>query len=394
MARAVNRGLGLNNGFVTSHDQSLLFGVGVAADLACDRVLELREYHPSAQPGFQLQIRARDGIVVEADPRLGLMHRGSEKLFEARDYRQIMMLANRHDWLSAFSSELGIALAVEAATGITPPERATWVRTLFAEANRVSVALAFLGPVAPDAAQRSSLLAARELLTALQERLTGARVHPMFTRIGGVAAPLGSHALDDCADLLVQLEPISALCAEAARDLAASLSGLAVLTRDNAIAMGASGPVARASGLDLDLRRDDAYAGYGELAGVLRVPMSHEGDAAARYEVLAAQVPISLALMAACIDRLRALGDGPFDVLLPKAVRVPEGVTHAWMEGPLGIGGYLLASVGEKTPWRLKIRSASFNNVQAMAPALVGVPIDRLADAVMSFMFVVGDIDR
>lgn len=375
-------------------DQTLLLGVGVAADLDCDRVLALSEYHPSAQPGFQLQVRVSEGIVVEADPRLGLMHRGAEKLFEARDYRQIMMLANRHDWLSAFSSELGIALAVEAATGITPPERATWIRTLLAEANRVSVALAFLGPVAPDAGRRSSLLAAREWLTELQERLTGARVHPMFTRIGGVAAPIGRHALDDCADVVTRLEPIAALCTEAARDLADSLSGLAVLSHDAAIAMGASGPVARASGVDLDLRRDDAYVAYAELADLLIVPTLSAGDAAARYEVLAAQVPVSLELMAASIDRLRTLGDGPIDVLLPKAVRVPEGLTHAWMEGPLGIGGYLLASMGEKTPWRLKIRSASFNNVQAMAPALVGVPLDRLADAVMSFLFVVGDVDR
>lgn len=377
-----------------SSPETILFGVGVAAHLDCDRVLILRDYHPSAQPGFQLQVSAVGGVIREADVRVGLMHRGAEKLFEVRDYRQIMMLANRHDWLSAFSSELGIALAVEAATGITPPERATWIRTLIAETNRVSAALAFLAPVSEDAADRATLFDAREQLTAFQERATGGRVHPMFTRIGGVAAPLPTERLADCADLIARLAPAAERSADVVRRLRASLAGLAVLSRDDAVAMGTSGPVARASGLDLDLRRDDPYCAYEQLREHISVPVSDEGDAAARYEVLAAQIPVSLALMSVCVERLRELGDGPVDVLLPKTVRVPEGVTHAWMEGPLGIAGYLLASVGEKTPWRLKVRSASFNNVQAMAPALVGVPLDRLADAVMSFMFVVGDIDR
>jgi len=379
---------------VSPADDPLLFGIGVAAHLDHDRVLHLDEYHPTAQPGFQLSVRVVDGIVVEADPRIGLMHRGAEKLFEARDYRQIMMLANRHDWLSAFSSELGIALAVEAATGITPPERATWIRTLLAEANRVSAALAFLGPVAPDPALSASIVDARERLTGFQERATGGRVHPMFTRIGGVAALLDADRLDDCAQLIEQLASVGRLCVEVADLLTSRLTGLAVLSRDTAIAMGASGPVARASGLDLDLRRDEPYAAYAELGTLITVPTSTSGDAAARYEVLAAQIPVSLALMSSCIERLRELGDGPIDVLLPKAVRVPEGVTNAWMEGPLGIGGYLLASMGEKTPWRLKIRSAAFNNAQAMAPALVGVPLELLADAVMSFLLVIGDIDR
>ncbi len=152
--------------------------------------------------------------------------------------------------------------------------------------------------------------------------------------------------------------------------------------------------MARASGLDLDLRRDDPYLAYAELDGLLRVPVRTDGDAAARYEVLVEQVPVSLDLMSACLERLVDLGPGPVDVRLPKTVRVPEGITHSWLEGPLGISGCLLASVGEKTPWRLKIRSASFNNVQAMGPALPGTRLADLADAVMSFFFVVGDVDR
>ena len=155
MARADEGRLGLNNGVVSLDDDRLLLGVGVAAHLDHDRVLQLNDYHPSAQPGFQLSVRVVDGVIADADPRVGLMHRGSEKLFEARDYRQIMMLANRHDWLSAFSSELGIALAVEAATGITPPERATWIRTLLAEANRSGLPYVYLGYWVPESRKMS-----------------------------------------------------------------------------------------------------------------------------------------------------------------------------------------------------------------------------------------------
>jgi NADH-quinone oxidoreductase subunit D len=322
------------------------------------------------------------------------MHRGSEKLFEARDYRQIMMLANRHDWLSAFTSELAIALAIEAATGITPPERATWTRTLLAEANRAAVAFAFLGAVLPEAADRVRVLAARELLVDAQERATGGRVHPMFTRIGGIAAPLGTDVLAHYADVVAELRAAHPRTTAATLPHAEGLRGLARVSRDAAIGFGASGPVARASGLDLDLRRDDPYLAYGELSGLLTVPTREEGDAAARYEVLVEEVLVSLTLMDACIERLLELGAGPIDVRLPKTVRVPESLTHSWIEGPLGISGTLLASIGDKTPWRLKIRSASFNNVQAMSAALPGTRLDDLAEAVMSFFFVVGDVDR
>lgn len=379
---------------MTGTSESLLLGVGVAGRLECDRVLELRPFHPTAQAGFQLHVDLEDDVVVRADPRMGLMHRSAEKLFESRDYRQIMMLANRHDWLSAFSSELVIALVLEEATGITPPERATWSRMLLAEANRVAATLAFLGTVIADTEHRHVALAARERLVDVQERVTGGRVHPMFTRIGGVAAPVDASALDQYADIVRDLTGLHVLVEDAVLAYADELSGLAVLGRDDAVGFGTSGAVARASGLDLDLRRDDPYLAYDQVRDLLAVPMLMAGDAAARYAVLAAQVPTSLAIMAQCVERLRTLGEGPVNVLLPKSVRAPEGVAQGWIEGPLGITGCLLASVGDTMPWRLKIRSASFANAQCLSTALVGTPLDRLADAVMSFFFVVGDVDR
>jgi NADH-quinone oxidoreductase subunit D len=379
---------------VTSDSDRLVLGVGTTAWLDCDAELTLREFHPTAHAGFRLRVDVRDGTVQLADLEVGFMHRGSEKLFESRDYRQLMMLANRHDWLSAFSSELVIALVIEQATGITPPERATWIRTLLAEANRLMATLAFLGAVAEHAPDRQAIFEARERLVAAQEVVTGGRVHPMFTRIGGVAAPIAAEALDTYQEVVATLRGLTTLIGDAVLEYAETLRGIAVLSVDDAIGFGASGAVARASGLDLDVRRADPYLAYADLQALLGTPTLTAGDARDRYRALVAQLPVSTALMSACIERLRVLGEGPHDVLLPKAVRAPEGVSYGWIEGPLGITGCLLASAGDKLPWRMKIRSASFANAQAMQAALVGTPQDRLADAVMSFFFMVGDIDR
>jgi NADH-quinone oxidoreductase subunit D len=379
---------------VTSDSDRLVLGVGTAAWLDCDAELTLREFHPTAHAGCRLRVDVRDGTVQLADLGVGFMHRGSEKLFESRDYRQLMMLANRHDWLSAFSSELVIALVIEQATGITPPERATWIRTLLAEANRVMATLAFLGAVAEHAPDRQAIFEARERLVAAQEVVTGGRVHPMFTRIGGVAAPIAAEALDTYEEVVTTLQALTTLIGDAVLEYAETLRGIAVLSLEDAIGFGASGAVARASGLDLDVRSADPYLAYADLQALLGTPALIAGDARDRYRALVAQLPVSAALMSACIERLRSLGEGPHDVLLPKAVRAPEGVSYGWIEGPLGITGCLLASAGDKLPWRMKIRSASFANAQAMQAALVGTPQDRLADAVMSFFFMVGDIDR
>lgn len=370
----------------------LLIGIGTAGFLPCDDRLPLREHHPAANPGFQLRLTVDGGIVTAADPQVGLMHRSAEKLFESRDLRQAMALADRHDWLSAFSSEVGVALTLEAALGITPPERATWIRTLLAEANRISASLAFLAPVAGTV--RGELEALRERFTSLQEQVTGGRVHPGFARIGGVAAPVDSGSLDDYLDAVAVLGALRMRVTDAITAYAEPLTGVATLSRDAAIDLGTSGIVARASGFDLDLRRDDPYLSYAQLADHLVVSTQDAGDVPARYAVLVDQLPVSAALMTACIDELRRLGPGPVDVTLPKVVRLPEGTFYSWMEGPLGISGCLVVGAGEKTPWRMKIRSASFATMQAMGPCLVGTRYEQLADAVMSFPMVLGDVDR
>ena len=160
---------------------------------------------------------------------------------------------------------------------------------------------------------------------------------------------------------------------------------------------GVSGPIARASGVDFDLRRDDPYLGYAELFGPDgpgRVVLRKDGDCLSRFECLFEQVRVSLVLAHACLDRLAELPPGPINVRLPKVLKVPEGATYAWTENPLGINGYYLVSRGEKTPWRLKLRSASYSNIQVLSRVLPGNLVADMIAILGSMFFVVGDIDK
>jgi NADH-quinone oxidoreductase subunit D len=173
----------------------------------------------------------------------------------------------------------------------------------------------------------------------------------------------------------------------------ARTTGVGVLTAADARAYGVSGPAARASGIDFDLRRDDPYLAYGELADVLRVPVRTTGDCYSRFECLLEQLYVSLDLCDAVLDRLASV-TGPVNVRLPKTVKAPEGHTYCWTENPLGLNGYYLVSRGDKTPWRLKLRSASYNNVQALKVLLPGTLLPDLVAVLGSLFFVVGDIDK
>lgn len=379
----------------------MVVGAGAAAGDA-DLALELGDLHPSAHGAFRLHLSLTDDLVVAADPEVGLLHRGAEKLFEVRDFRQGMVLANRHDWLSAFAGELGLALAVERLLGLHPPERATWTRTLLAELTRVLATLTFVGafpyeePWPGPPQEPPPGLREREPLQRLLEDLSGGRVHPMLARVGGLAHAPSAEWLRQVTDTTAQVRaglPDLRGRVDAERP---RTTGLAVLSRDDAVTVAASGPVARASGLDLDLRRDDPYLAYPELAeaGLLRVAVADAGDTAARLDLALDQVEVALDLVEACAQRLASMPDAPVSVRLPKVVRTPEGATYVWTEAPTGVAGWYLVSRGDKTPWRLKLRTPSYAHVQALARALPGTPLESLPAAVAGFFLVVGDIDR
>ena len=371
------------------------YGLGAAAQGSCDVLLDLAPQHPSAHGALQLALTLDGDRVLTAEPVVGFMHRGAEKLFEVRDYRQVVMLANRHDWLSAFSNELGIVLALERMLGMEVPARATWVRTLLAELNRVLSHLMFLAGFAlevGDADAAAAGFAGRDRLQHLMEEATGGRVHFMFNRVGGLEADLPTGWEQTCAETVTDLRRLVTERLDrmlAADAFAARTRGVGVLTPDVASAYGVTGPVARASGVDMDLRRDDPYLAYPDLD--LRVVLGSDGDCYARLRCLAEQVHVSLDLAEQCLDRLPG---GPVGVKLPKTVRAPEGHTYAWTENPLGAMGYYLVSRGQPTPWRLAMRTASFNNVSALAAVLPGAQVGDLVTILASMFFVVGDIDR
>ncbi|HEY6279527.1 MAG TPA: NADH-quinone oxidoreductase subunit D [Streptosporangiaceae bacterium] len=382
---------------------------GWAPGGADDLVINLGPGHPSGHGMLRLRLTLDGGLITAAEPVIGFVHRGAEKLFEARDYRQIIVLANRHDWLSAFASELGVVLAAERLAGIEVPPRAVWARTLLAELNRVLSHLAFLSAYPPEIAAAEpdgeaspeqaagAAFAARELIQAVMEEISGGRMHYMFNRVGGLKDDLPTGWLSRVHAVAGQVRAALPVIGSVVREHA-GFRGLtrAVgrITGEQVLQFGLSGPVARASGVGFDLRRDEPYLAYGELAGVLQVATRPEGDCLARFECLLDQVSVSLDLADACASRLATLPPGPVSARLPKVFKVPEGHAYAWTENPVGLNGYYLVSRGGKTPWRLKLRSASFSNVQVLSEVLPGSRVADLPAVLGSMFFVVGDMDR
>ncbi len=372
---------------------------GVGGMPTAEMVLNIGPQHPSTHGVLRLRLTLDGERVMAAEPIVGYMHRGAEKLFEVRDYRQIIVLANRHDWLSAFSNELGVVMAVERMLGMEVPERAVWLRTLLAELNRVLNHLMFLGSYPLEIGAITPVFYAfreRETIQAVMEEVAGGRMHFMFNRVGGLKeeVPAGwtGRAREAVAAVRARVPDLDRLIRHN-EIFVARTRGVGVLSAAAVQAYGVSGPVARASGVDFDLRRDQPYLAYGELAGALRVVARTAGDCHARFECLLDQVYASLDLADACLDRLAGMR-GPVNVRLPKTVKAPEGHTYCWTENPLGINGYYLVSRGEKTPWRLKLRSASYNNIQALQVLLPGTLIPDLVAILGSMFFVVGDIDK
>jgi NADH-quinone oxidoreductase subunit D len=373
--------------------REVVVGTGTGLETT-DMVLNIGPQHPSTHGVLRVRLVLDGDRITAAEPIVGYMHRGAEKLFEVRDYRQIIVLANRHDWLSAFANELGVALAVERLMGMEVPERAVWLRTALAELNRVLNHLMFLGSYPIELAATGAAFRDRETIQAVMEEVSGGRMHYMFNRVGGLKeeVPDGwtGRARQGIGEVRRRLPELDRLIRGDETFLSRTV-GIGVLTAAAAAAYGASGPVARASGLDIDLRRDDPYLAYGELS--VPVVTRAAGDCQARFEVLLDQVSVSLDLAEACLTRVDQIS-GPINVRLPKVVKAPEGHTYAWTESPLGINGYYLVSRGDRTPWRLKLRTASYANVQALSTLLPGCRVQDLVPILGSMFFVVGDIDK
>lgn len=370
-------------------EQTVALG-SLAAALPGVTILDLGPDHPTHAGLVTLSVRHNGEVVASADPKPGALHRGAEMLFEVREYRQLLSLANRHDWQAPVFGELLVAVAVEESLGIEVGERARWLRAVLSEHFRILSHLAYLSFVehtlGGDAATVRTL---REILLAQSLALTGNRVHPMVVRLGGLAADVTPGWVRDERAVLHRV-------LQGADELAAALTsagrwhGLAVTPPEVVEGYGLTGPAARAAGRDLDLRRRGGLPSSG-LAGLLDPPQEGPGDAYTRFAVLIAQLCESCRLIEACLD---GLPEGPIAQPLPKVIKVPEGDWYASLEAPWGHAGAFLVSRGDKAPWRLKLRTPSFNQVSAWPAVLPGTRLEDLPAAIASLPYVAGDLDK
>lgn len=388
---------------MASSPTSLVLGLHPGDAIRADRILDLGARHPSSHGMFRLSLTLDGDRIMAAEPLVGSMHRGAEKLFEARDYRQLIMLTDRHDWMSAPGSELAIALAVEHLLGMQVPERATWLRMMLAELNRLSVHAVFLAEfpwhavdesvVAPWASIRDGLRQVREDVLVATERLTGARVHVMWNQVGGVRSDIPDREwIDEVCSILTRARDSAAAAANVV-SASQRLRGVGVLTPDDVEGYGVTGVLARAAGCPRDLRRDLPRLGYGQLSTTLRIPTRTAGDAQARMELLTEEITQSADLVTACLDRLNDL-DGPIESPLPKVLRPPVGSVYVATENPLGANGYWLVSQADRMPHRLKLRSASFNNISALPRMLEGAQLRDVVAILATTFFIAGDVDK
>lgn len=368
--------------------------IGVAS--AQRRLVDLGPDHPSRSGVVEIVCRLDGDVIGEAEIRPGASHRSAEKLFEVRDYRQLLALANRHDWQAPFAGELGAALTIEEALRLTPPPRATWLRTVLAEHARLHSHLGFLSVLparlAPDATTAHRVHAAREMLREQLADLSGNRVHPMVCRLGGLSVDADQRWLDAESRLA---DTISGLVPEL-RDLlgrAGLPNGVAVMGPDIARTYGVSGPAARAAGIDTDLRRSAPYLAYADLDVPATPVTAHAGDAVSRLVAWVDELDTTAALLVSAVQGT-ARTDGPVSVKLPKVMRVPVGDTYVAHEAPLGRAGWWLVSRGEKVPWRLKLRTASFSHMAALEAVLPGTRVADLPLAIASVGYVVGDLAK
>lgn len=334
---------------------------------------------PHTHGFFAIEVEIDNDRIESARPIFGSMHRGAEKLFESRDYRQILMLANRHEWLGAFAGEVGIAELLEQALGIETTKQVQDLRRFLLDYNICTSHLAFLvGFPWPNPEVGRQFRGWRESMVRHLECFTGSRMHPMITRIGGFAAtpqPSWVHETAQLAkDLNAQLSDLDLL------NELREFHGLGVFTKSDAIEFAVSGPVARASGHLLDSSASEASPDQSDVASRLHQLVVETQEALSRISRSAGSIAESL--------------DLEFEVILPKVVRLPEGTYSHQVETPLGIACWLLESRGDKYPHRLKLRPASLHTALALARVLVGASLETLPAIVASMPFIAGDVDR
>ncbi len=361
-----------------------------------EMILNIGPQHPATHGVLRIVIELDGEVIKRAEPVIGYMHRGAEKLAEYRDARQTLVLMNRHDWLSAFNNELGWTIAIERLAGIEVPDRAQWIRTMFAEWNRIMNHLVFMGSYPLELGAITPLFYTfreREMVQDLVESATGARMHHSYARVGGLKDDLPRGFLARGREVLTAVRRVVSeyeTLIMGNEIIFARCRDVGVISSQMAIAYGCSGPVAQASGVAMDPRKDEPYEKYAEVE--FEVPLGERGDSYDRLWVLVERVKQSCNIIEQCMDKLPP---GPYRAAgLPKKLTIPEGEIYVRNENPLGVMGYYVVGEGKKTPYRVKMRTASFSNVSVIPAVLPGVLIPDLISILGSIFFVVGDVDK
>ncbi|MBZ9821822.1 NADH-quinone oxidoreductase subunit D [Mesorhizobium sp. CA4] len=380
--------------------------------------------HPSAHGVLRLVLELDGEIVDRADPHIGLLHRGTEKLIEYKTYLQALPYFDRLDYVAPMNQEHAFCLAAEKLLELSVPRRGQLIRVLFCEIGRLLSHLLNVTTQAMDIGALTPPLwgfAQREKLMVFYERASGARMHANYFRVGGVHQDLPEKLLDDiwdfCDPFLKACDDLEGLLTDN-RIFKQRNVDVGVISLDDAWGMGFSGPMVRGSGAAWDLRKAQPYECYSEMD--FDIPIGKHGDCYDRYLVRMEEMRQSVRIMRQCLEKLRSAdGRGPVAVpnhkitpprraimkrsmeatihhfkLYTEGHRVPPGEVYAAVEAPKGEFGVYLVSNGSNIPYRCKIRAPSFAHLQAMDFLSRGHMVADVAAIIGSLDIVFGEIDR
>lgn len=378
--------------------------------------------HPAAHGVLRL-VMEMDGEVVErVDPHIGLLHRGTEKLIEYKTYMQAIPYFDRLDYVSPMNQEHAFVLAAERLLGIKPPPRAQHIRVLFCEIGRLLSHLLNLTTFALDVGAMTPPLwgfEQRELLMEFYERASGARLHAAYFRVGGVHQDLPAGLLGDIAEFCDQFEPflddMNGLLLDN-RIFKQRTVDIGVVSQEDALAWGFTGPMLRASGLPWDLRKSQPYDSYDEYD--FDVVIGRTGDCYARYVLRVEEMRQSVKIIRQAIEKIPAADGGHVIAsnkvappsrgemkqsmealihhfkLYTEGHHVPEGETYTAVEAPKGEFAVYLVADGTNKPYRCKIRAPGFAHLQAIDFMSQGHMLADTVAIIGSMDVVFGEIDR
>ncbi len=385
-------------------------------------IINMGPQHPSTHGVLRLMLELRGEEVLRCKPIIGYLHTGMEKTGENLTYMQGGTNVTRMDYVSPFNNELVFSMATEKLLGIDGdiPERATWMRMLLSELNRMSSHLLFLATNGMDIGAVSMMIYGwreREEVLRFFQKVTGLRMNHNFIRPGGVAADLPAGWRDDVLRLLDLIPPrlVEYDTLMTGQPIwRERLQGVGVITAQEAIALGATGPILRSTGTAWDLRRDMPYLHYSELE--FDVIVGSYGDAFDRYAIRLNEVRESMKIVRQILDRMpggdyriqdkkvtpppRARIDESMEALIhhfkifTEGFKVPEGEVYEAIESPRGEIGCYIASDGSATPYRIHVRAPSFVNIQCMPHMLRGGLIADAVAVISSVDPVLGEVDR